>query len=63
MEYGTHLDHARLHEQCHEHLVLIDLLAKGQRMEAAQCLREHLSTALARKVGPGRTTDTQNESG
>lgn len=52
VEYGTRLDRARLHRQCEEHLVLIDLLTKGERMEASQYLRQHLNTARITKIGP-----------
>ena len=51
VEYGTKLDRSRLHQQCKEHLVLIDLLLKGERMEAAQFLRQHLNGARITKVG------------
>ena len=51
VEYGTRLDRARLHRQCEEHLVLIDLLVKGERMEASQYLRQHLNTARITKIG------------
>jgi DNA-binding GntR family transcriptional regulator len=51
VEYGTRLDRARLHRQCEEHLVLIDLLVRGERMEASQFLRQHLNTARITKIG------------
>lgn len=51
VEYGTRLDRSRLHQQCREHLVLIDLLIKGERMEAAHFLREHLNGARLSKIG------------
>lgn len=51
VEYGTRLDRSRLHQQCREHLVLIDLLVKGERMEAAHFLRQHLNGARISKVG------------
>ncbi len=51
VEYGTRLDRSRLHGQCEEHLRLIDLLARGERMEAAHFLREHLNGARITKVG------------
>ena len=51
VEYGTRLDEARLQRQCSEHLVLIDLLARNERMEAAQYLRQHLNTARITKLG------------
>jgi DNA-binding GntR family transcriptional regulator len=51
VEYGTKLDRSRLHRQCEEHLVLIDLLVKGERMEASQFLRQHLNMARITKLG------------
>ncbi len=51
VEYGTRLDRSRLHQQCREHLALIDLLVKGERMEAAHFLRQHLDGARISKVG------------
>jgi DNA-binding GntR family transcriptional regulator len=54
VEYGTHLERARLHRQCEEHLVLIDLLVSGERMEASLFLRQHLNTARITKTGDTR---------
>lgn len=51
VEYGTRLDRSRLHRQCEEHLQLIELLVKGERMEASQFLRQHLNTARITKLG------------
>lgn len=51
VEYGTRLDRSRLHRQCEEHLVLIELLVKGERMEASLFLRQHLNTARITKIG------------
>jgi DNA-binding GntR family transcriptional regulator len=51
VEYGTRLDRSRLHRQCEEHLMLIDLLVKGERMEASQFLRQHLNGARITKLG------------
>lgn len=51
VEYGTRLDRTRLHRQCEEHLMLIDLLKKDERMEASHFLRQHLNTARITKVG------------
>lgn len=51
VEYGTRLDRSRLHQQCREHLMLIDFLVKGERMEAAHFLRQHLDGARISKVG------------
>lgn len=51
VEYGTRLDRQRLHQQCEEHLQLIDLLQRGERMEAAHFLRNHLNAARITKTG------------
>ncbi|KAF1050282.1 MAG: hypothetical protein GAK38_00308 [Xylophilus sp.] len=51
VEYGTRLDRSRLHRQCEEHLQLIELLVRGERMEAAQFMRQHLNMARITKVG------------
>lgn len=51
VEYGTRLDRARLHRQCSEHLALIELLERGERMEAAHFLRRHLDMARITKLG------------
>lgn len=51
VEYGTRLDRNRLHRQCEEHLQLIDLLLRGERMEAAHFLRQHLNGARITKTG------------
>lgn len=34
--------------------MLIELLVKGERMEASQFLRQHLNTARITKVGEGK---------
>jgi DNA-binding GntR family transcriptional regulator len=51
VEYGTRLDRSRLHQQCREHLMLIDLLLKDERMEASHFLRQHLNGAKTTKTG------------
>lgn len=51
VEYGTLLDRRRLHRQCEEHLQLIELLVRGERMEASAFMRQHLNTARITKVG------------
>lgn len=51
VEYGVRLDRARLHRQCEEHLQLIELLVRGERMEASQFMRQHLNTARITKLG------------
>jgi DNA-binding GntR family transcriptional regulator len=54
VEYRAKLDRARMREQCEEHLVLIDLLRRGERVEASHYLRQHLDGARRRKAGPDR---------
>jgi DNA-binding GntR family transcriptional regulator len=50
VEYGT-LNRPRLHQQCREHLMLIDLLIQDERMEASLFLRQHLNGARTTKTG------------
>ncbi|NIF82672.1 GntR family transcriptional regulator [Comamonas sp. Tr-654] len=50
-EYGTVIDSSRLQRQCEEHLQLIDLLVRGERMEASNFMRQHLNAARITKVG------------
>jgi DNA-binding GntR family transcriptional regulator len=45
-----------MQRQCEEHLVLIDLVKRGERMEASHFLRNHLDGARKRKA-----PDTQPE--
>lgn len=51
VEYRAKLDRAKMREQCEEHLVLIDLLRRGERIEASHYLRQHLDGARQRKAG------------
>ena len=51
VEYRAKLDRARMREQCEEHLLLIDLLRRGERVEASHYLRQHLDGARQRKAG------------
>lgn len=50
IEYRAKLDRSKIREQCEEHLVLIDLLRRGERVEAAHYLRQHLDGARRRKA-------------
>ncbi|EJL77862.1 transcriptional regulator [Polaromonas sp. CF318] len=52
MEYRSKLDRSHMRLQCEEHLVLIDLLRRNERVEASHFLREHLNGAKTRKAGP-----------
>jgi len=49
MEYRAQIDHARLVEQCTEHLQILDLLEAGDVVAASYKMRQHLSGALKRK--------------
>lgn len=54
VEYRTKRDRQQtsiyMRRQCTEHLALIDLLKRGERMEAAHFLREHLNGARSQKT-------------
>ena len=52
VEYRSKLDRSHMQLQCEEHLVLIDLLRRNERVEASHFLREHLNGAKNRKAGP-----------
>jgi DNA-binding GntR family transcriptional regulator len=47
---GSTKDQARMRRQCEEHLVLLDLLEAGERMEASHMLRQHLDVVRAIKT-------------
>ncbi|WP_418320108.1 GntR family transcriptional regulator [Piscinibacter sakaiensis] len=48
---GSLHDRERLRRQCEEHLMLLDLLEAGERMEASHALRQHLDVVRAIKTG------------
>lgn len=50
VEYRSRLDRAHMVTQSTEHLELIDLLRRGERVEASHFLREHLNGAKKRKA-------------
>jgi DNA-binding GntR family transcriptional regulator len=50
VEYRAKLDRQNMRRQCEEHLVLIDLVQRGELVEAAHFLRGHLDGAKQRKV-------------
>lgn len=50
LEYKQNFDRSRLRRQCEEHLMLLDLLERGERMEASYFLREHLNVARTIKA-------------
>ncbi|CDX35671.1 GntR family transcriptional regulator [Mesorhizobium plurifarium] len=49
LEYRSRVDRNRLFTQCEEHLAILDLLERGEILEASYAMRKHLSGALARK--------------
>ncbi|MEI4488715.1 GntR family transcriptional regulator [Frigidibacter sp. MR17.14] len=49
MEYRANLNRDRLVRQCTEHLALLDLIERGEVVEASFLMRKHLSGALQRK--------------
>ncbi|TGT53478.1 GntR family transcriptional regulator [Mesorhizobium sp. M00.F.Ca.ET.170.01.1.1] len=49
LEYRSRIDRSRLFTQCEEHLAIVDLLERGEILEASYSMRKHLSGALARK--------------
>jgi len=51
VEYRDKRNAAGMRAQCEEHLVLIDLLRRGELEEAAAYLRRHLDGAKERKAG------------
>ena len=59
-EYRLKVDPQRIAVQSHEHLAILDLLARGDNLEAAHLMRRHLSGALASKspVVHPRANDT-----
>jgi DNA-binding GntR family transcriptional regulator len=48
---GSVQDRERMRRQCEEHLMLLDLLEAGERMEASHALRQHLDVVRAIKTG------------
>ena len=55
MEYRAKIDRERLVVQCNEHLEILELLEKGDVVDASYKMRQHLSGALKRKA---KRTDT-----
>ncbi|SIO07554.1 GntR family transcriptional regulator [Vannielia litorea] len=49
MEYRARVDQERLQVQCSDHLEIIDLVERGEIVEASYFMRRHLSGALRRK--------------
>ncbi|CAA9415845.1 MAG: hypothetical protein AVDCRST_MAG15-1878 [uncultured Rubellimicrobium sp.] len=49
LEYRSRVDRSRLVVQCEEHLAILDLLERGEIVDASYALRRHLGGALHRK--------------
>jgi DNA-binding GntR family transcriptional regulator len=49
LEYRSRVDRSRLVIQCQEHLAILDLLDRGEVIEASYAMRRHLGGALSRK--------------
>ena len=57
IEYPVHKDRSRLVRECTDHLHLLDLLERGERLEAARFLRGHLERAREVKLDIARRAD------
>lgn len=57
VEYRAKLDREQMRTQCQEHLVLIDLIRRGERVEASHFLRQHLNGAKQRKAPEAQAAD------
>ena len=49
LEYRSRVDRSRTVRQCQEHLDMLDLLERGEVIEASYAMRRHLSGALSKK--------------
>ena len=49
LEYRSRVDRERLVFQCQDHLAILDLLERGEIIEASFAMRKHLGGALSRK--------------
>ena len=65
MEYRAEVNHERLVEQCTEHLEILNLLERGEIVDASYRMRQHLSGALKRKSPLARNwaADSSGENG
>jgi DNA-binding GntR family transcriptional regulator len=59
LEYRANVDRSRFVKQCEEHLMLLDLIEAGERVEASHKLRQHLDVVRGIKLHepspPGRS--------
>jgi DNA-binding GntR family transcriptional regulator len=49
LEYRSRVDRSRTVRQCQEHLGILDLLERGEIVEASYTMRRHLGGALSKK--------------
>ncbi|APG89115.1 GntR family transcriptional regulator (plasmid) [Sinorhizobium americanum CCGM7] len=49
LEYRSRVDRSRLVRQCQDHLDILDLLERGEVIEASYAMRRHLGGALSKK--------------
>ncbi|MCJ7872810.1 GntR family transcriptional regulator [Marinovum sp. 2_MG-2023] len=61
MEYRARVDQERLQVQCSDHIEIIDLLERGEVVEASYFMRRHLSGALRRKSPIARNWSEEME--
>jgi DNA-binding GntR family transcriptional regulator len=63
MEYRSRVDRRRLYTQCSQHIEILDLLRKGNVMDASFLMRKHLGGALATKspIDIGEHTENQSK--
>ncbi|MEO9337524.1 GntR family transcriptional regulator [Mesorhizobium sp. SB112] len=47
LEFGGYTNRRRVRDWCHEHVMIIDAIASGDRSKAAALMNEHLDAALA----------------
>lgn len=57
LEYRSRVDRRRLYTQCSQHLEILDLLQRGDVVEASYLMRRHLGGALAQKSPNSQRSD------
>lgn len=50
IDYRTLIDRERFYVQARDHLQMLDLLERGENLECSYFMKQHLTTAIARKV-------------
>jgi len=49
IDYRSMIDRQRYYSQCSEHIAMLDLVGRGENVEASHLMRRHLSGALEKK--------------